>query len=250
MSTLKALVQQSFAALGFEIKRISGAENFPYPEASAAEIATVRTFEPYTMSGIPRQWSLLRCIDYIDAHGIPGAIVECGVWRGGNMMMASAHRKSRTPARDIYLFDTFAGMSAPTEVDRKSGGTPAAIKFAETQEGDFSDWCKATLPDVKSNFAAFDLPDPIFVEGMVEQTLCVPSNLPAQIAILRLDTDWYESTKKELEVLYPRLISGGVLILDDYGSWQGAKKAVDEYFAGRPPLLCPVDASCRVAIKP
>ena len=63
------------------------------------------------------------------------------------------------------------------------------------------------------------------------ETLNIPSNLPESISVLRLDTDWYESTRKELQILYPRLGVGGVLIIDDYGYWDGCRKAVHEYFA-------------------
>jgi predicted O-methyltransferase YrrM len=90
-----------------------------------------------------------------------------------------------------------------------------------------------------------------FVEGDVVQSLKIESNLPESISVLRLDTDWYESTRAELEVLYPRLSPGGVLIIDDYGHWGGAKKAVDEYFRGRPkPLLQYTDYTGRMGVKP
>jgi O-methyltransferase len=88
-----------------------------------------------------------------------------------------------------------------------------------------------------------------FVRGPVEQTL--PEHAPERLALLRLDTDWYESTRHELEHLYPRLADGGVLIVDDYGHWEGARRAVDEYFDGRaaPLLLSRVDYTGRIAVK-
>jgi O-methyltransferase len=84
---------------------------------------------------------------------------------------------------------------------------------------------------------------------MVEDTL--PDQAPERIALLRLDTDWYASTKHELEQLYPRLAEGGVLIVDDYGHYEGARRAVDEYFraAGEPVLLNRIDFSGRLVIK-
>jgi len=87
------------------------------------------------------------------------------------------------------------------------------------------------------------------VAGAVEDTL--PDRAPMEIALLRLDTDWYASTKHELETLYPRLVSGGVLMLDDYGHWTGCRKAVDEYFAANAPapLLNRIDYTARVATK-
>lgn len=84
----------------------------------------------------------------------------------------------------------------------------------------------------------------ILIEGDVLETLVKTQNIPGKISVLRLDTDWYESTKKELEVLYPKLAVGGVLMIDDYGYWGGAKKAVDEYFADIPrPFLQYTDSA-------
>jgi hypothetical protein len=109
-----------------------------------------------------------------------------------------------------------------------------------------------SLEQVKKNFGdcGLDLGGAIFVQGPVEQTLLIESNIPKQIALLRLDTDWYASTKIELEVLYPRLVTGGVLIVDDYDCWQGSRAAVDEYFANNAPLLTPLDYEARIAVKP
>jgi hypothetical protein len=89
----------------------------------------------------------------------------------------------------------------------------------------------------------------VFVKGRVEDTL--PGSAPAAVALLRLDTDWYQSTRHELEHLYPRLAAGGVLVLDDYGSFEGARKAVDEYFAEYDigPYLHRVDSTGRIAVK-
>jgi len=88
-----------------------------------------------------------------------------------------------------------------------------------------------------------------FVRGPVETTL--PEHAPERLALLRLDTDWYESTRHELQHLYPRLSEGGVLIVDDYGHWEGARRAVDEYFERHPPapLLNRIDYTGRIAVK-
>ena len=87
------------------------------------------------------------------------------------------------------------------------------------------------------------------IKGPVEDTLNVEENLPKKISVLRLDTDFYESTKKELEILYPRLVKNGILIIDDYGHWQGSRKAVDEYFQNDEVLLNYIDYTCRMIIK-
>lgn len=215
--------------------------------ASAEELKLIRDFAPYTMTGDRRQIVFLRAVEYVDNSNIPGAIVECGVWRGGAMMLA---RKVCTKPREFHLFDTFAGMAEPTAIDVNRNGLVAMDKVSRLNKGSHVDWCYASLEEVRGNFEKFGLlSDQIhFHKGKVEDTL-LTAHLPDQIAILRLDTDWYESTKLELEVLYPRLVAGGVLIIDDYGHWKGAKKAVDEYFGSNLPFLFPVDASCRTVIK-
>ncbi len=112
-------------------------------------------------------------------------------------------------------------------------------------------WCIASLQEVRHNMQATGYPSGQihYIEGRVEET--IPAQIPDSIALLRLDTDWYESTRHELEHLYPRLVEGGVLVLDDYGHWQGARQAVDEYFAqaGHRPLLQRIDYSGRLAVK-
>ena len=104
---------------------------------------------------------------------------------------------------------------------------------------------------VKKNMASTDYPEEniIYIKGKIEETL--PGYIPRKISILRLDTDWYESTKHELEHLYPILSPGGVLIIDDYGHFAGARKAVDEYFSGleKPPYMPRIDYSGRIIIK-
>ena len=112
-------------------------------------------------------------------------------------------------------------------------------------------WCLATLDDVRRNVEGTRFPADrlVFIEGKVEDT--IPARIPGPIACLRLDTDWYESTRHELEHLYDRVPSGGVLIFDDYGYWQGARAAIDEFLAReRAPLLLLLMASGRIAVKP
>jgi hypothetical protein len=155
--------------------------------------------------------------------------------------------------RKIWLYDTFSGMTAPTSADVESGsGVSAADMLESTAAGDGDNvWCVAGLADVTANIRSTGYPieNFEFVEGDVAQTL--QQTYPEKISLLRLDTDWYESTRVELEVLYPRLAVGGVCIFDDYGHWQGARKAVDEYFGklGYRPYMHPIDYSGRVLIK-
>lgn len=219
-----------------------------FPEASEEDIRTITNLAPFTMTSAERQWALLSSIRYLDQAGIEGDIVECGVWRGGNMMLA---KQVSTKVRKFWLYDTFAGMSEPTAADVDIAGGAAMDRIDNYQKDTHNDWCFASLDEVKSNFKQASLLDDNvkFVKGKVEETLQRPENLPQNIALLRLDTDWYESTLAELQVLYPRLASGGVLIVDDYGHWKGARQAFDEYFKDQPILLQRIDYTARMIVK-
>ena len=170
-------------------------------------------------------------VDHIVNNNIEGDIVECGVWKGGSVA-AMVHRLCDhvDTSRNIYLFDTFAGMTEPTDVDVKvNSTTPAKIKFDELQQEDHNEWCFAGLSTVKRTMESVPYPnDKIkYVVGDVLATT-VAEDIP-NIAILRIDVDFYEGTKACLEALYPHVVSGGIIILDDYGIWNGAKQAVDEF---------------------
>lgn len=252
----KSLVRKGMATFGFDvIHSVTGANMRKYlaPEMTVAEADMIRSVEPYTMAGAERLWALTSSVRYLNAAKISGAIVECGVWRGGNVLLSKRLCRQAGVTRDYYLFDTFSGMSEPTEADNTAfSAEQTRERYESSQAGDHNKWCYASLEDVRESFARFSLldDDVKFVEGKVEETLSLPENLPEEIALLRLDTDWYESTKVELEVLYPRLKTGGVLIIDDYGYWEGARKAVDEYFASSPVLLSRIDATGRLLVKP
>lgn len=205
--------------------------------------------KPFTMTSVARMVSLINAVEYVSLHKIPGDIVECGVWRGGSMMTAALTLlRLGDTERELFLYDTFEGMSKPTDADSSLDGASAS-ELLETTEKGTGVWCYASIEDVRENILSLGYPsDKIhLVKGKVEDT--IPSRLPRSISLLRLDTDWYESTKHELEHLYPLLVRGGVLIIDDYGHWQGARKAVDEYFAGKPMYLHRADYTGRVAIK-
>jgi O-methyltransferase len=144
-------------------------------------------------------------------------------------------------------------MTEPTSLDiRSRDGKQAMSDYIKQQKVDHNAWCYASLDDVTATFRmrGLDGGNVKFVQGDVCATLAVPDNLPEKIAILRLDTDWYESTIAELNILYPRLEQGGVLIVDDYGYWGGARKAVDEYFRDKPrPFFHYIDGTGRSAVK-
>jgi O-methyltransferase len=217
-----------------------------------ADVELCRRVSPYTMTTPPRIYALIRAVEYICARPIAGAVVECGVWRGGSMMaVALTLLRLGISDRDLYLFDTFTGMTAPTEEDVKRSGERAADLLAD-ERPDSDVWAIAPLDQVREAVLSVGYPPERihFVQGPVEETL--PANAPDEIALLRLDTDWYSSTKHELVHLYPRLARGGVLILDDYGYWQGARRAADEYISENdvPLLLNRIDHTARIALKP
>jgi O-methyltransferase len=215
----------------------------------------IAAVEPFTLTSHFRIFTMIEAVRHVQRNGLEGAFVECGVWRGGSMMaVAQAMQAMKMEPRDLYLYDTFEGMSEPTERDvLNSDGSTSADELLKVRgkgtEGNI--WCDASLQDVQGNMGKTGYPAERihYVVGKVEDTL--PATIPDKIAVLRLDTDWYESTKHELEQLYPRLVPGGLLVIDDYGFWKGAKDAVDEYFAGlgRVPFLARIDATGRVCVK-
>lgn len=189
----------------------------------------------YSKATYQRLHAMELSLKSLDHQNIEGDIVECGVWRGGHIMLA----RMISPQRICWLYDTFTGMTAPGPHDVKRSGnkTPRDKMLSKT-------WTMASLDEVIDNFKTEKLYDESklkFIVGDVAQTLLDTINLPDKIALLRLDTDWYESTKLELVVLFPRLVQGGILIVDDYGHWMGARKAVLEYFGSNIKQLKHID---------
>jgi hypothetical protein len=221
--------------------------------------AIVERCFPLSMTGVLRLDATVEAVRYCVAREVPGAFVECGVWRGGSLLaMLLTLQDLGVDDRDVYGFDTFTGMTEPTAHDTSADGAPPAIDtWRESRARGERPWAGLFgedvfgLESVRSTLSESGYPAERvhLVEGPVEQTL--PGAAPDGIALLRLDTDWYESTRHELIHLYPRLVEGGVLIVDDYGHWHGARRAVDEYFAGQaaPPLLNRIDYTGRIAVK-
>ena len=207
----------------------------------------------FTMTTPERLYSLYKSVEYIVKNHIPGDFVECGVWRGGSMMMtALTLLKMGVTDRELYLYDTYEGIPEPSNIDISTSGSMAQKMWLDFRNRNEA-WCSASLADVKKNLAdtGFPLNKCHFVKGKVEDT--IPDYIiPTEISLLRLDTDWYESSFHELFHLYPILTHGGVLILDDYGFWKGQQRATDEYFAEIKAdiLFHRVDHACRLVIKP
>jgi O-methyltransferase len=228
-------------------------EKKKYPQDMDQEtIDLFESVEPFTMTSILRVAALRHAVRYIAQSDIPGDIVECGVWKGGSMMaIAKTLLESGSPQRTLRLFDTFEGMSEPTDIDRDRTGAKAAQYLEAGPRETNVDWSYAPLDEVRHNMqgTGYDPRRIVYIKGKIEDTL--PRHAPDQIALLRLDTDWYQSTYHELVHLYPRLSVGGVLIIDDYGHWQGARRAVDQYIEehGLKLLLNRVDYTARICVK-
>lgn len=206
----------------------------------------------YTMTSRERIFSLESAVRYLVRSGIEGAFIECGVWRGGSMMAAALTLLDEAvDDRDLFLCDTFEGMPEPGADDIGVTGKAAHPTWKKRLVDGESQWCRAEIDEVRANLSStgYDQSRLHFLKGRVQDTL--PDDAIGAIALLRLDTDWYDSTRWELEQLYPKLAPGGVLIIDDYGRWQGCRKAVDEYFAqnGVTMLLARIDSYARMGIK-
>ncbi len=230
----------------------------PLSTASPDHRRIVQRCLPFTMGSPERLLATIDATEYVLARGVPGAFAECGVWRGGSVLaMILSLQAAGVDDRDVFLFDTFEGMTAPTAEDTSAFHAPAAEEWAAVGEDEhdraYGDLFSAETfgeGQVRRLLHATGYPPERIhlVRGPVEETL--PAAAPDGLALLRLDTDWYESTRHELEHLYPRLATGGVLIVDDYGHWEGARKAADEHLAGHPALLLArSDYTGRMAVK-
>lgn len=258
MPTLKKFVTQNINQVlrlaGYEIRKY---DRNPHPlpidlMADKNFLKIYQQVQPYTLTGPERVFSLIEAVKYLHHNQINGALVECGVWKGGSAMaMALTLQELAAPPRELYLYDTFAGMTAPTAVDVNWNGTKAEERFRKLDRGTHNEWVYAPLEAVQKAMASTHYPrEKIhYIKGKVEET--IPQIVPATIALLRLDTDWYESTYHELKHLFDRVQKGGVIIIDDYGHWQGARQATDEFLAQAniKPYLFRIDYSGRLCLK-
>lgn len=246
----KEILQRIFRSFGYEVHKSESYD--PVMEEEFKELAA--RCRGYHLQSVPRLYSLYQAIKYIEKHRIEGDVVECGVFKGASLMFASALLKSMGSVnRNIYLYDTFGDWPERDERDTVIGVENVTSKTIKTGERkDYHAGLGISLDEVRKNVFQTGYPQNkfIFVKGKVEET--IPGKLPEKIALLRLDTDWYESTYHELLHLFPRLASGGILILDDYGHWKGAKDATDRYFEENkvPIFLNRIDYTGRIGVKP
>jgi O-methyltransferase len=224
-----------------------------FPDFDSEFAAAYACARDCTMTSPERMYALWKGVHHVLDRGVPGAFVECGVWRGGSsMLMAHALLERGDAGRDLWLYDTFEGMPPPGDADVDFTGRPAAEQLPSSRDDrDDVILAYATLDEVQANMrrVGYASERVRYVRGPVEET--IPAQAPESIAVLRLDTDWEVSTRHELEHLWPRLSAGGLLVIDDYGHWAGARRAVDGYFANRDdaPLLVRVDYTGRVGVK-
>jgi O-methyltransferase len=252
---LKSAIQTGFRTVGLEIRRYRPASQVrPWPlDLTPEDREILQRVTPYTMTSAECQMALIQSVRHIVSNRVEGCLVECGVWRGGSSMVAAlALTQMGDMQRDLYLFDTFEGMTAASEHDTDLQGHSATSRLERDPQRTSGVWAVAGIDEVRKNIASTSYPAERvhYIQGPVEVT--IPANTPAQpIALLRLDTDWYQSTKHELLHLYSRMAPGGILIVDDYGHWQGARKAVDEFFASqpRPVFLHRIDYTARLVLK-
>lgn len=233
----------------------------PAPELAhpptPADQAIIDRVQPYTFTSVERVQSLIDAVRYVVDRGVPGAFSECGTWKGGSVLaMILTLQELGIDDRDIVVYDTFEGMTEPTDHDTSAFDPPALETWQAAQATDSTAWSEYFSAETFNEEAVRTLLESTgypaqrirLVRGPVEET--IPEHAPGELALLRLDTDWYESTRHELLHLYPRLAPAGVLIIDDYGHWDGARRAVDEYFAEHPSVLLQrVDYTARMAVK-
>lgn len=246
---IKAVIHKGLRMFGLDIVRLRHQEPSYPPDFGADDVGIIQEVQPWTMTSAERIYSLIQAVRYISANAIEGAIVECGVWKGGSMAaIARALLELKDVNRDLYLFDTFEGMPEPSARDVDHFGKQASAVLS----ADIGQRCAdAPLEQVREVVYGTGYPreKTHFVRGRVEET--IPASAPDAISLLRLDTDWYASTKHELTHLFPRLSKAGVIIIDDYGHWRGSRQACDEYFGQNhiPILLNRIDYTGRIALK-
>ncbi len=204
------MIRKLFRRMGFDVHRYYGHPNGGMPgDFTRAEARAWHRVKAYTMNSAEQIVAVRRAVNHAIRNEIPGAMVECGVWRGGIAAILAGS------GRETWLYDTFCGLPEKGQHDGTMGSDDPSYSR-----------CVAPLADVVAYLGS----QPYYVRGDVRKT--IPKHMPKQIAFLHLDTDFYESTAHELKHLWPLVSKGGVMIVDDYYLWTGVKKAVDEYLPG------------------
>ena len=218
--------------LGFQISLGNQIRQYPELTISENDFCNEVFGKSLTLTSVESLKLLAISCKYVKFNKIEGDFVETGIWRGGSSIVAKYIFQD---SKKMYLYDTFDGMTEPSDFDYRIGETSskATVEKWESLITDTGNkWVAASLEEVRKNFSRFNLLDDSihFVKGDIRFTLKSVENLPTRVSILRIDTDFYDSTLLSLEIFWPLLTKGGVLILDDYAHWDGARRAVDEYF--------------------
>lgn len=247
MSMVKKLIKAALLPLGYEIRKLEGpAEAQPTPFEASFQQAAERV-RPYTMLSQARLYSLFRQAVYCEENGITGAFVECGVWKGGAVaLMAMANLTYGKTRRDIHLFDAFDNICEPDQAVDGERAVAETQKWAKKGnangrlvplDGFYDQFGGAgTLEgnrELLENNVGYEAVRLHFHKGWFQDTLPADAKDIDKIAILRIDGDWYASTKVCLDFLFEKVVRGGFIIIDDYGAYEGCRKAVDEFFAAR-----------------
>jgi len=240
-----------------ERKVASGNVDYPrhnYDDEDAARRA-LEIVDDFTMTSYERMITLWQQVRYLDRARIPGALVECGTWRGGACgMMALAHIASGTPWREIHLFDSFEGLPEPDACKDTGLGS----KYAQVRATGALKSIGIAVGSLEDNqhlmheLIGYPRELTFYHVGWFQDTVPIASKDIGQIALLRLDGDWYESTRICLEGLCIHVSSGGIIVIDDYGHFAGCRKAVDEFLnkMKRPLFLNHIDGTGRYLIVP
>ena len=240
----KKLINTSLSKFGYTVIK----KKPTIVEISNEERNIIDLCRNFSMTPDIRMWGLINSLKKILYQNIEGDIVECGIWKGGNIILIKKLLDKYNSKKNIYCFDTFEGMNDTTEIDKELSTNISAKEIISDDEY-FS--CKSSFKETESNIKknVDNMKNIFFIKGKVEDTLEKDENIPNKISLCRLDTDYYSSTKIELEKLYSRISTGGILIIDDYGHWSGSKKAVDEFFKDKFVMKHYIDYACRLIIK-
>jgi O-methyltransferase len=260
---MKQIVGSLVNSLGLEIRRKrsrirrSGHYGLGYDlEAEAYE--NILKILSHTMVGYERLITLYQQAVFCEHNDIAGSFVECGTWKGGAVgLMALANLKHGSKRRELHLFDSFEGVPEPdAAVDGQSaledarqvgGGTGGKLVPIPLSVGTLE-----ANKELLEQTIGYDASRLRYHKGWFQDTLPAQADTVGNIAILRLDCDWYASTKICLDYLYDKVLPGGFVIIDDYGNYEGCRKAVDEFLQarGNKAYLNHIDATGRYLIKP
>ena len=256
MNPILRLFKSLFKKINYNLHKIEPINiEQEFPDSNNFEKELFEIISEYTMTSHERIFALMKSIDFVKHNNVDGDFVECGVWRGGNLILFQKFIEKYNLSKKIYAYDTFEGMSEPDKIDETFKGESSKDllnklykKKVDRKKNILIADC--SIEQVQENFKKFSNKNNLIcIKGPVEKTLDLKKNLPNKISILRLDTDWYSSTKKELEILFPLLEKNGILIIDDYGFWKGARKAVDEYFENKNVTMFKIDFTGRMIIN-